>query len=1018
MRRFFLCLLAFGVLAVVSVMILPSFVSSDWMRAELGRQLSNATGSAIALNGPVRLSVVPHLAVVAENVSLDADGLTAEIGEVAGSVTLSSLWSDRLHVREVRLVRPVVALRPKAEATAATQDGGAEAGQASTGETRDPLAALVAFLEKSAIDKISISEGTLRQEDAGGSVDVVKDLDLTLAVPDIDGELSLSAGAGVEGRRYEVTLAVSPLRPLLEHKPAELSLSLQAEPQLAAGLTELTASGQVALNANGGYQIRGGKLTIGDEALGLDALFVPGSRPRFLADLNAERLDLSAFLEGGETAASSSQPEEPAGRTDKAKAAAGLQALAGFDADISVNVGALAVGDISASDVTLTATLKDGQLSGRLEHLGIDAGSVAADLAADVSAAEPIFQGRVVSNGLDVSKLAALAGQAVPLTGTVTMDTAFAFRGLSASSVRKTINVTGGASLRDATIVIPGIADPAMAEVKAKKLALKIEGLAKPMRLAGSLVWRGKPAEIDLTLPVRDLLMDANARAGDIPLKLDVRTKEATLALDGKAALAGSYAGKVNFAAADLQALLAWIGQADAGGITQFAFNGDVQASAAGVAFQKATLSVNGVEGSGNGAVELGTPLKISSALHFKELDLARLAGAPSAAPQAKAKGKAGGGPAPDAPLDLSALRTIDASIKVDAEKLGYGRVVAGPVATSLRISEGIANLDIPESPFYGGQVAASLTADGSGTEPSIAVKASISGASAAPLLTDLANFKHLEGALQTTFDIAGAGGTTGALKRALKGTAQVRFSDGAIRGIDVADVYNNLVGLMSSGFKQNDNKATGFTELGASFAIDNGVARTDDIKLVGPLVRMSGKGEANLPEDQLNFRLDPRVVASLQGQGADIATEGIGVPVIIEGSFAAPRIYPDLSGLLKNPDAALSTLKKLGLPTGKLGLDELLSGEGKGGKLRDILSGAIGKQPKDEGRELSIEQIIGGGSAEPEAAPPAEGQVPPDAAAEQPSPETPQPEQQPAAEAEQPAQDKSTLGKLFKLLQ
>lgn len=99
----------------------------------------------------------------------------------------------------------------------------------------------------------------------------------------------------------------------------------------------------------------------------------------------------------------------------------------------------------------------------------------------------------------------------------------------------------------------------------------------------------------------------------------------------------------------------------------------------------------------------------------------------------------------------------------------------------------------------------------------------------------------------------------------------------------------------------------------------------------------------------RLNFRLDPRVVASLEGQGADIATEGIGVPVIIEGSFAAPRIYPDLSGLLKNPDAALSALKKLGLPTGKLKLDELLSGGGKAGTIRDIIGGAIGEPPKEE---------------------------------------------------------------------
>ncbi|RVE92008.1 hypothetical protein CN238_04635 [Sinorhizobium meliloti] len=40
-------------------------------------------------------------------------------------------------------------------------------------------------------------------------------------------------------------------------------------------------------------------------------------------------------------------------------------------------------------------------------------------------------------------------------------------------------------------------------------------------------------------------------------------------------------------------------------------------------------------------------------------------------------------------------------------------------------------------------------------------METSISGASAAPLLTDMAGFKHLEGALKTEFDVTGAGGTT-----------------------------------------------------------------------------------------------------------------------------------------------------------------------------------------------------------------------------------------------------------------
>ncbi|MBK5569214.1 AsmA family protein [Ensifer sp. SSB1] len=1014
MQRFFLGLLALGVLAVVSLIVLPSFVSSDWMRAELSRQLSSATGSSIALKGPVRLSVIPHLAVVAEDVSLDAesDGVTAEIGEVAGSVTLSSLWADRLHIREVRLIRPLVVIRPKSE-TASTAEAGGSAGDNGEAKPNDPLAALVAFLERSAIDTISISEGTLRQGNAAGATEVVSDLDLTLQAPDIDRELSLSAGARLDDRHYKIALSVTPLRPLLERKPADLSLSVETDPALAPGLTQLKASGQVALNSNGSYQIRGGKLHVGDEELNLDALFIPGDRPRFMADLNADRLNFSAFA--GTSGLGSSQ--STAGTPQKQPTSAGLQALTGFDADVSVTVGALTINDISASHVALTAALKDGLLTTRLEHLGIDAGGISAEISADVRKNEPTFKGRVTSKGLDISKLAGLAGLSVPLSGALAVDSGFAFRGLGGDAFRKSANLSGTASLRDAIFMVPGVNDPSMNQVKIKKLAVKIDDLTKPVLFSGNLVWRGKAVDADLRLPVRDLL--SGSVPDELPLKLDLRTPEATLSLDGKAALGGSYAGKANLAVADLRALLAWVGQGGGDSIEQFAFKGEVNAAPTGVSFQKASLSVNGVEGSGNGSVALGTPLKISGALHFAELDLARLAGARPAAPQAK--GKASSPEPKDAPLDLSSLRTIDASIKVDAERLGYGRVFAGPVATTLVISEGVASLDLPESPFYGGRMAASLKADGTGEQASIALKASIAGASAAPLLIDLANFKHLEGALQAQFDIAGAGATTGALKRALQGSANVRFSDGAIRGIDVADVYNNLVGLMSSGFKQNENKATGFTELGASFAIENGVARTEDIKLIGPLVRMSGSGEANLPDDQLNFRLDPRVVASLEGQGADIATEGIGVPVMIEGSFAAPRIYPDLSGLLKNPDAALSALKKLGLPTGKLKLDELLSGGGKAGTIRDIIGGAIGKPQKEGGDQLSIEEIIGGKAAEGSETPPAppaeEQAVTPEVPAEQPAPEAQQLDQQPAAETEQPQEEGGTLGKLFNQL-
>ncbi|TIW86547.1 MAG: hypothetical protein E5V52_06025 [Mesorhizobium sp.] len=58
------------VLVVGLLFLLPALVSTDWVRAELGRRLSSATGMTIRLDGPVRLSLLPRLAVVADDISL------------------------------------------------------------------------------------------------------------------------------------------------------------------------------------------------------------------------------------------------------------------------------------------------------------------------------------------------------------------------------------------------------------------------------------------------------------------------------------------------------------------------------------------------------------------------------------------------------------------------------------------------------------------------------------------------------------------------------------------------------------------------------------------------------------------------------------------------------------------------------------------------------------------------------------------------------------------------------------
>ena len=49
------------------------------------------------------------------------------------------------------------------------------------------------------------------------------------------------------------------------------------------------------------------------------------------------------------------------------------------------------------------------------------------------------------------------------------------------------------------------------------------------------------------------------------------------------------------------------------------------------------------------------------------------------------------------------------------------------------------------------------------------------------------------------------------------------------------------------------------------------------------------------------------------EGQRRAAHPVGLGIPVMIEGPWAQPRIYPDMQGILDNPDAAYARLKEMG---------------------------------------------------------------------------------------------------------
>jgi AsmA protein len=197
---------------------------------------------------------------------------------------------------------------------------------------------------------------------------------------------------------------------------------------------------------------------------------------------------------------------------------------------------------------------------------------------------------------------------------------------------------------------------------------------------------------------------------------------------------------------------------------------------------------------------------------------------------------------------------------------------------------------------LYDGSVSGAVTAQADGR---VGVKETLQGVSIGPLLRDFAQKDTLEGHGNVTLDVAAAGKSVNAMKKSLAGGARVLLKDGAIKGINLAEVFRRAkTALGSSEAKQEAREAqkTDFSELTASFVIKNGVAHNDDLDIKAPLFRVSGKGDIDIGNSTIDYVTNATVVATTKGQGgADLAQlSGLTVPVHLVGPFDAMKYQVD----------------------------------------------------------------------------------------------------------------------------
>ena len=318
---------------------------------------------------------------------------------------------------------------------------------------------------------------------------------------------------------------------------------------------------------------------------------------------------------------------------------------------------------------------------------------------------------------------------------------------------------------------------------------------------------------------------------------------------------------------------------------------------------------------SGSGAVHLGAVPKVDFDLKGEKLDLDAWLGqaAPAKAAATPAAPATGGdkGAAPAAKAlsavepDLAALKRMDLAGRLQLGSLRVKGLDLSAVDLQLALAGGQLSLKQFSAAVAGGQVTASGVLDARQQPARYQVHKRVQGVDVRPLLQTLAQNDRLEGKGDLEVQVQGTGLSEQALRSQMQGKLSLRLSDGALHGINLAEMIREArATLTGKGADQvKEARKTDFSALTANFQIANGVARSDDIQLLAPALRVKGQGQTALVPETLDFLFLTSVVESSKGQGGKSVDElkDVTIPVRIGGHWQAPSYRLDVKELLGN---------------------------------------------------------------------------------------------------------------------
>jgi uncharacterized protein involved in outer membrane biogenesis len=235
----------------------------------------------------------------------------------------------------------------------------------------------------------------------------------------------------------------------------------------------------------------------------------------------------------------------------------------------------------------------------------------------------------------------------------------------------------------------------------------------------------------------------------------------------------------------------------------------------------------------------------------------------------------------PDARLDISRVRQMDADVRYRADSVDAGPLPIRQLSLRARLDNGLLTIDPLALTMPQGAITGWMRLNARGATPITSINLALKGAQVQELLPTPKGPPPFTGALEARVRLTGAGDSVRSAAGAADGVVAVAIPQGQMRQL-TAELMGIDVGRSLFLYLSKDQKPTPVRCAVAEFKAHDGVLTAQRILIDTGVVLAQGKGTINLRDETLDL--------SLSGKPKQIALLRVAAPITLKGRLDDPK--------------------------------------------------------------------------------------------------------------------------------